>query len=77
MMIYVRCANCGELVARYELSGYYHHGKGLESYLKSRGVDASESGRQWLAQFNEVSEQAAVGYRDALEELQKAGKSLD
>ena len=33
MTIYVRCTQCGELVARYKLSEYYHHGMGVESYL--------------------------------------------
>ena len=25
--VYVRCGNCGELVARYKLRDYYHHGR--------------------------------------------------
>ena len=36
--VYVQCQNCGEFVASYIIApmGYYHHGKGYESFL--RGV---------------------------------------
>ncbi|MDH5561263.1 MAG: hypothetical protein OEY59_10480 [Deltaproteobacteria bacterium] len=33
---FAQCAECDELVARYVIQpgGYYHHGKGFESYLR-------------------------------------------
>lgn len=46
--VYVKCANCSDLIARYTIAprGYYHHGKGFESYLRgiNRGghYDSSE-----------------------------------
>lgn len=35
--VYVQCRDCDALVASYTLSpmGYYHHGKGYESFLRS------------------------------------------
>ncbi|MBF0169983.1 MAG: hypothetical protein HQK87_02665, partial [Nitrospinae bacterium] len=34
--VFVKCADCGGFVARYTIAqrGYYHHGKGFESYLR-------------------------------------------
>lgn len=34
--VYVQCQNCGEFVASYAIAprGYYHHGKGYESFLR-------------------------------------------
>ena len=37
MRVFVRCCGCRELVACYELSRYYHHGKEADSYLRSLG----------------------------------------
>lgn len=72
--VYARCADCGELVALYELSDYYHQGKGLESYLRSRGAGAADSGRRMLAEFREVKENALRGFEAALEQLRREGK---
>lgn len=74
--VYVRCQQCGELVARYELSNYYHHGKGIESYLRVHGVGAADSGRQWLKEFNRVQEEALTGFQDVLAELAKHQKEV-
>ena len=74
--VYVRCRDCGDLVARYELREYYHHGKGLESYLRAKGGAQAGSGREWLSEFQRVQTEALVGYQEALEELRKDGKSL-
>ena len=67
--VYVRCGQCGELVAGYQLSNYYHHGKGIESYLREHGVGAADSGRQWLAEFKRVQQHATAGYEAALKQL--------
>jgi hemerythrin-like domain-containing protein len=39
--VYVQCQDCEEFVASYviEPAGYYHHGKGYESFL--RGINRS------------------------------------
>ncbi|REJ65726.1 MAG: hypothetical protein DWQ31_17465 [Planctomycetota bacterium] len=76
MTIYVRCLGCGELVARYQLSHYYHHGKGIESFLRSLGSDAGESGRDYLAEFQRTQDQAVRGYEDALRKLQEQGNDV-
>lgn len=74
--VYVRCSGCGELVACYQLSGYYHHGKGVESYLRGQGVSASDSARQWLAEFKRIQQDAVSGYEAALEKLNDANKEV-
>lgn len=76
MTIYVRCLGCGTLVARYRLSEYYHHGKGVESFLQSLGSSAGESGRDYLAQFHRIQEEAARGYTEVLRKLEDQGKDV-
>ncbi len=67
-VIFVSCDQCEQLVARYVLDGYYHHGKGIESYLRSvRG--SFESGRQMLESFEATARDAQAGYQRVLEAL--------
>jgi hypothetical protein len=68
-MVYVRCADCGELVARYRLREYYHHGKGIESWLHSQDSAASESGRDFLGEFERVKQEAVDGFQAVTEFL--------
>ena len=75
-MIYVRCGGCGELVARYRLLDYYHHGKGLDSYLRSMGADASDSARHHLDEVGKAREEALNGYSQALAQLKEDGKTI-
>ncbi|MGF1469191.1 MAG: hypothetical protein ACFCGT_23955 [Sandaracinaceae bacterium] len=74
--VYVRCSSCGELVARYVLSDYYHHGRGLESYLRSHGGDFAESGRRIAEELRKAEASALAGYEKALAHLAKAGKDV-
>ncbi len=74
--VYVRCIACGELVARYELSAYYHHGKGIESWLRSRGIASAESGRDTIAEFEVVQKAAVGGYQLVLAKLEEMGKPV-
>jgi hypothetical protein len=74
--VYVRCGQCGQLIASYELKNYYHHGKGIESYLNAHGVGAEDSGRRWLAEFKQAQERALSGYQAALEKLAEDGKDI-
>ncbi|MHC4992372.1 MAG: hypothetical protein ACYTGC_15470 [Planctomycetota bacterium] len=67
--VYVRCARCRDLVARYLLSGYYHHGKDVDSYLRSLGHLAAESGRDTLEDFKQVQNDAIEGFERVLEHL--------
>ncbi|QDT65502.1 hypothetical protein [Calycomorphotria hydatis] len=71
--VYVRCINCGAFVARYTLSGYYHHGKGIESYLRTHSVP-DDSGREWLDRFRHTEQSALEGFERAVEELQRLEK---
>ncbi|MHC4102360.1 MAG: hypothetical protein ACYSW1_15950 [Planctomycetota bacterium] len=74
--VYVRCLGCGRLVARYELSAYYHHGKGVESWLRSRGIASVESGRDTAAEFEEAQRTAVEGYEQVLAKLEEMGKPV-
>ncbi len=74
--VYARCAECGKFVALYELSDYYHHGKGVESYLRSHGSAAAESGRDALGSFERAKEKALAGFEAAVEHLEEEGKAI-
>ncbi len=73
--VYVRCIDCSEFVALYTLRDYYHHVKGIESYLKSRGASDADSGRNMLADFKRVQEISTKGFEKAIEQLKKEGKN--
>lgn len=75
-LVYVRCGNCGKLVARYSLADYYHHGKDVESFLRSHGSGAMESGRRVLDEFKRVKEDSLAGYEKVLEYMKEHGKSI-
>jgi hypothetical protein len=72
--VYVQCIDCREFVALYTLSDYYHHGKGIESYLRFHGSGDAESGRESLADFKEAEETAIEGFDKVAEQLNKEGK---
>jgi RNase P subunit RPR2 len=76
MTIYVRCAKCGELVARYKLREYYHHGKGIDSFLRSQAAQLAESGRHVLGEFRRTQKESVQGYEMVLKELEKEGKEV-
>jgi len=76
LTVYVRCAKCGELVARYRVGEYYHHGKGMESWLKAMRPGNRESARNLRADFDEVKRNSIAEYADVLEELERQGKPL-
>lgn len=46
--VFVQCAECEELVSRYALdeNGYYHHGKGFESYMRHQKRAGSTASTQ-------------------------------
>ena len=75
-LVFARCADCGELVACYELRRYYHHGKDVESYIRSHGPRAAESGRNVLAQFDRVQRETIEWYEKVLKALEEQGKPL-
>lgn len=68
--VYVQCASCGAFVARYVLSDYYHHGKGIESYLRTHGLNVHESGREWKWQFEEAQKESTDGFDRAMEQVE-------
>ncbi len=74
--MFVRCSGCGGLVARYQLRSYYHHGKGLESFARSIGADAADSGRATLAEFERAREESLSGFERALAQLHEEEKDV-
>ncbi len=74
--VYVRCNQCGRLVARYGLDDYYHHGKGIDSFLRSKRTAVEESGRRMIREFEQAKEQAMTGYKRVLDELNRQGKEI-
>ncbi len=72
-VVLARCSECGKLVARYELSDYYHHGKDIESYLRAQGNLALDSGRTWLAKFERVKKNALESFERAQNVLKDSG----
>lgn len=74
-VVFVRCARCHELVARYGLASYYHHGKGMESYLRSV-AGSMESGRRTLADFDAARHDAVEGFERVMTALRERGKQF-
>jgi len=60
----VQCVHCGQLVARYGLDSYYHHGKGYESWLKRQGINAW-SPKEMHAAFEKSVSDAEADFRIA------------
>ncbi len=56
--VFIQCRDCEKLVARYVLSkgGYFHAGKGFESFLRSheRDGDVMDSARDLTTAFEEM-----------------------
>ena len=74
-IVLVVCANCRKLVARYELSSYYHHGKGIDSWLRSFDP-ITESARDLGEAFESAQETAVSELDEALAVLKTEGKEI-
>lgn len=72
--VFVQCNSCGHFVASYVIAplGYYHHGKGYESFL--RGIHRSGdfmSGRNVGRMFEDRKEQDVEEFKEVLARLEK------
>lgn len=76
LTIFVQCAGCLQLVARYRLSDCYVHGQGLETWLRSLGPATAESGRDFHGEFERIRQDAVTGYQAALRELSAMGPEV-
>ncbi len=76
-VVYVRCQKCMGLVARYKLTEYYHHGKGIESYLRSLGAGGGDSARHFREEFDRAVSESVAGFEATVERLQGEGKGDD
>ncbi len=66
--VYVQCLNCRSLVARYAIAqqGYYHHGKGFESFL--RGLQhggVQMSGKNMKREFERIQQESIQSFEKA------------
>ena len=77
LTVYLRCTRCGELVARYKVSGYYHHGKGFDSWLQRYQGIARESGRSLMDEYQRVQRSAVEEWADVQQQLRSQGKLDD
>ncbi|MEM7136162.1 MAG: hypothetical protein AAF500_06265 [Myxococcota bacterium] len=75
-VVLVVCAECHDLVARYELSSYYHHGKGFESWLR-QVRNATESALDLSEAFEKTRDNALNELAEALAKLETEGKPLE
>ncbi|WP_185230726.1 hypothetical protein [Teredinibacter franksiae] len=65
--VFVQCRDCGGLVARYLLSkgGYFHAGRGFESFLRSLERDGDMmSGRNINTNFEDLENQIDEEYKE-------------
>ena len=71
--VYVQCAQCASLVARYIIAhrGYYHHGKGFESYLRglNRGGEVM-SPKDLREAFEKVEEYCVQEFENIISQLE-------
>lgn len=72
-VVLVRCLGCEQLVARYELSSYYHHKKGFDAWLRSTAI-ATESAIDLRETFEAVKTEAQMELDLCLAELDRQGK---
>jgi len=75
--VFVICTECHSLVARYRLQGYYHHGKGADSFLRTRRGKMAESSRELLEEFDSVRVDALRGFKRVLALLADLRKPLE
>lgn len=72
--VYVVCANCGALVARYGLATYYHEGKGMDSWLRHAGSEP-ESARTISVRFATERDRARKEFEEVMEALRDSGRT--
>lgn len=75
--VFVQCRYCKQLVARYEIGqgGYFHHGKGFESYIQglSRSGEAM-SGKNIKNDFENIKTKVLKAYEKVLKILKDTDK---
>lgn len=75
--VFVVCAECHGLVARYRLQEYYHHGKGADSFIRSRQGKLADSGRELLDEYRRTQREVAEQHARVLAVLAEQHKPLD
>ena len=72
--VFVQCVKCGGFVARYTIAqgGYYHHGKGFESYIRSLNRGGHyESTRDIQDGFSKLVESCENEFNEILGDIEK------
>lgn len=76
--VFVQCHDCEEFVARYTIAplGYYHHGKGFDSFLRSFNRSAEfMSGRRIQQMFERNKSEGLENYEAVLKYLEERDKN--
>ncbi|WP_245792226.1 hypothetical protein [Teredinibacter waterburyi] len=71
-MVYIQCRDCEQLVARYVLAkgGYFHAGKGFESFLRSVERDGDfASARDINSTYDEIEAQIQAEFDTLTEKV--------
>lgn len=75
--VFVQCRSCKQMVARYTIGqgGYYHHGKGFESYIRglSRGGEIM-SGKNVKKDYENMKTKCLEKFGEVLQALQEEDK---
>jgi len=74
LLVYVRCAECHAFIARYQVNRCYHHGKGLDSYLKSLPSFDLSSGYAILEELAALRADAVSGYQMVTKAIESNGQ---
>ncbi|NRA50097.1 MAG: hypothetical protein HRU12_13265 [Phaeodactylibacter sp.] len=72
--VFVQCHDCGNFVASYVIAplGYYHHGKGYESFLRSMHRSGEfMSGRNITRLFEDRKEQDIEEFKEVIRLMEK------
>lgn len=67
--VYAQCQDCGHFVASYVLAplGYYHHGKGYQSFLRSIYRSGEfMSGRNFKRQYEQRKDQEVAAFEQVM-----------
>ncbi|OGG98873.1 MAG: hypothetical protein A2600_09165 [Candidatus Lambdaproteobacteria bacterium RIFOXYD1_FULL_56_27] len=75
--VFVQCADCHELVARYSLGrgGYFHAHKGFESYLRSMSRSGEMmSSKNIQADYQAIEEAARFRFKEIMRILAEENK---
>ena len=73
---YVVCKDCGEPVAKYELSAYFHKGRGIESFLNSMARRGDISSSRKIPRVETLEKNFVEEWQELKSLMKESGKSF-